>query len=72
MKWHLDTPQPFRGQSHARVSRDGSHGVVRIDYYPTCRMVGPVLALIDGVVGYPGDKGRILDPSPRYQEIAKR
>lgn len=43
MIWKVEHEGPFRGESRVRVKNlRGETGVARVEYFPVCKVVGPV------------------------------
>jgi hypothetical protein len=73
MVWTIDQePRDgimFRGQSTVRVrNRKGEVGMASVEYYPTCRVVGPVTELVEGdPSGYPVREAGVIDRRPTFR-----
>lgn len=73
MKWTIDQEPKngimFRGQGSVRVKneRKGLVGEAEVQYYPTCRVVGPVFEIVEtDAEGYPVRKAEVIDPRPTF------
>ena len=67
MIWTIDQEPEngimFRGQSTVRVkNRRGETGEARVEYYPVCRVVGPVMDVADT-----GREAEVIDSRPTFR-----
>ncbi len=73
MMWTIDQ-QPedgimFRGQSTVAVrNRRGEQGTAKVEYYPTCQVVGPVTEDVErDADGYETREPEIIDRRPTFR-----
>jgi hypothetical protein len=73
MVWTIDQePRDgimFRGQGTVRVkNRQGEVGEAKVEYYPTVRVVGPVMELVEvDPGGYPVREAEVIDRRPTFR-----
>jgi len=72
MKWTIDQEPVngimFRGQSTVRVrNRKGGVGMASVQYQPVCRVVGPVVEVVEtDDEGYPKREAEVIDSRPTF------
>jgi hypothetical protein len=73
MIWTIDQEPAngimFRGQGTVSVkNRRGETGVAKVEYFPVCRVVGPVVTEVGrDDEGYPTEEAEVIDRRPTFR-----